>query len=928
MSNDCHRAELSRRLRRLLFWTGVFCSFFLTVPLILASDAPKEVLLLHSERSDWEVNIREDRAIRSALNEGWSGPLDIYSEYMGPWELLAKPNYDIALYDFLRHKYEGRHFDVIIGVADASLSFLRKHSSELFPNTPIVAWSGKEIIEAWGAGPPITGVIGKLDFKGTADLILLLHPDLQQLIVLSGSSPTDHSFEMLAREELLPYADRVTVTYMSDLRLEEIQNRVSNLPQHSAILLITISADGTTRKFLPDQVVAPLVKASNAPIYGIAASYLGKGIVGGSLLDQEAMGREAADLALRILRGERANDIPIKETKSIVAMVDWHQLRRWGIRESKLPPSTIVRFRELSLDRYRPYILLALLVLSLQMALILHLLAERRRRRIAQVQLSDRLRFEVLVSQITSEFTLPGYGVFEQSIQNCLRCTGDFFGLSAAIWQPENSELGIRRTHTLSGDGRANDYSFPLDAFPGTKRLLYRGESVLFCGEEQRRTMEDGESFRRAGIQSFLAIPLRVENRVVGSLVLKSPNQETQWQPEILSGLHTIADIVGSALARQAAAQALRESEVVKTLMLNYTQSNVAIIDDGGEIIEVNQRWREFAEQNGGAKSNLGVGANYLDACRKAHRGGDEGAKTVAGMESVLSGLEQTFEIEYACDSPSELRWYRMTVMSLAASRKGALIIHHDITQRKLAELEQQRMQEETARLHRATELGQLVASLAHELAQPMAAVLSNAQAARRLAACPNPDLVEIQSVLADIIEDDQRAGMVLNGVRDILKKRPLTPHRVNLNDIVERVSTMVRNNAQLRGVQLRSILSKDLIPVRGDEVHLMQVVLNLVNNAMDAMSQSPKERRVLTLTTGLEWKNRSGLLLVEDKGPGIPDGMKDQLFQAFASSKSDGLGMGLAICQSILQSLGGTIRLQESSSDGAIFRVDLPLAA
>jgi C4-dicarboxylate-specific signal transduction histidine kinase len=237
-------------------------------------------------------------------------------------------------------------------------------------------------------------------------------------------------------------------------------------------------------------------------------------------------------------------------------------------------------------------------------------------------------------------------------------------------------------------------------------------------------------------------------------------------------------------------------------------------------------------------------------------------------------------------------------------------------------------MQEETAQLHRATEMGQLVASLTHELAQPLAAVLSNAQAAAHLAASSEPDLAEIHAALSDIIEDDQRARSVLNNVRALLRKHAITPHRVNLNKVVEDVTLIVRSSAQLRGVQIRSMISEDPVFVQGDEVPLQQVLLNLVNNAMDAMSQVTAERRVLTLKTAVQPQNGSGLLVVEDRGTGVPDKLRARLFQPFFTTKSEGLGMGLAICQTILKSLGGSIQLQDNAEPGATFQVMLPPAA
>jgi C4-dicarboxylate-specific signal transduction histidine kinase len=131
-----------------------------------------------------------------------------------------------------------------------------------------------------------------------------------------------------------------------------------------------------------------------------------------------------------------------------------------------------------------------------------------------------------------------------------------------------------------------------------------------------------------------------------------------------------------------------------------------------------------------------------------------------------------------------------------------------------------------------------------------------------------------------------------------------------------------------LRGVQIRSVLSERPVFVQGDEVPLQQVLLNLVNNAMDAMSQVPAEQRVLTLKTSIQFQNGSGLLVVEDQGPGVPDTLRTKLFQPFFTTKGEGLGMGLAICQTILQTLGGSIHLQDNNEPGATFRVTLPPAS
>jgi two-component system, LuxR family, sensor kinase FixL len=266
-----------------------------------------------------------------------------------------------------------------------------------------------------------------------------------------------------------------------------------------------------------------------------------------------------------------------------------------------------------------------------------------------------------------------------------------------------------------------------------------------------------------------------------------------------------------------------------------------------------------------------------------------------------------------------------MTVTQLLRAGTGAVISYLDISLQKLAEIEQGRMREEAAQMNRAQEMGQLAASLTHELAQPLAAVLSNAQAAARLAARSELNMLEVQEILDDIIKDDKRACTVLDNVRAILKKHTIKPHTVNLNEIVEDVALIVRTDALLNGVHFRPMPYSTPVFVQGDEVPLQQVLLNLVNNAMAAMRQMPSARKILTVRTQVQ--NGFGLLLVEDEGPGIPDSLKAKLFLPFFTTKSEGLGMGLSICASILESFGGSISFANRPGGGAAFSAQLNLA-
>jgi two-component system, LuxR family, sensor kinase FixL len=239
--------------------------------------------------------------------------------------------------------------------------------------------------------------------------------------------------------------------------------------------------------------------------------------------------------------------------------------------------------------------------------------------------------------------------------------------------------------------------------------------------------------------------------------------------------------------------------------------------------------------------------------------------------------------------------------------------------------LERQVVLEEIAQTNRISSMGYLAASLAHELSQPLAAILGNAQAAERLAKKPSPDMVEIRAALADIREDNKRARAVLENMRALCKKKNIARHEVNLNEIVIGVGRLMKKDALLRGVEFRMMLSDAAPWVLGDEVPLQQIVVNLINNGIDAMQDVSADRRVLTVTTRTD--GACGLILVEDNGSGISEMDKTKLFTPFFTTKSEGLGMGLSICRSILDSLGGRISFDIRPQGGTIFSVEVPLA-
>ena len=249
-----------------------------------------------------------------------------------------------------------------------------------------------------------------------------------------------------------------------------------------------------------------------------------------------------------------------------------------------------------------------------------------------------------------------------------------------------------------------------------------------------------------------------------------------------------------------------------------------------------------------------------------------------------------------------------------------------DITARKQAELEHQLQNMELARVGRVAVMGELAASLAHEVNNPIGAIVANASAGQRLLAAGKIGTEELTELLADIVADGRRAGEVIQGIRNMVRKgearRSLTP----IGDTIRQLLRIVHADAIGRDVKVTAKVGPDACQVWGDPVQLLQVLLNLALNGLEAMSAVPPNTRRLFIRAGRDG-NGDILVSVRDSGPGFPSGMAEELFEPFFSTKSEGTGMGLAISRSIIEAHGGTLSGENCDDGGACFTVRLPQA-
>jgi signal transduction histidine kinase len=584
---------------------------------------PRQVLLLYAESRLQPAIVAADAAFRSTVSSGLGAPVNFNTEFLDfPPALSAA--YQRRLRDMFRLKYQDVHFDLIVTLQIRALRFALDSRAELAPGTPIVFMAVPSVDDLELPGD-VSGVQARGDWIDTLGAALRLQPKTQRVVVVGGTAPFDKILLALVRAAFADGPAHLEFTYVTDLPLDAVAARLATLPDRTIVLLVSFLQDSTGRDLSTPEALERLAERSRVPIYGLSSVGMGRGIVGGRLVDFEKLGSMAGELGLRVLRGEKLGPADIVTTTNTYTF-DWRQLRRWGLDESRLPPGSVILFREPPVwERYRWPIIGALSLILLESVLVAGLLIQRTRR----------------------------------------------------------------------------------------KRL---------------------------------------------------------------------------------------EAE--------------------------------------------------------------------------------------------------------AAVQRGLL-----------------------AHAQRVTVAGELAATLAHEINQPLGAIVSNAEAACRLVDPAEPKRTDLLDTLGDIIDDGHRASEVIRRLRAMLRTGAAEQKPCDVNGLIVEVFKFLNADLARAGVSTELRLQDGLPPVRGDAIQLQQVILNLVLNAEAAMADGHSEPRRLTIETA-ERTPGTVEVCVRDTGVGVTEGDLEDIFKPFVTTKAGGLGMGLSISRSIVEAHGGTIRAERNPDRGLGVHVELPCGA
>ena len=620
-------------------WKARRAQFFLSIATVAAfliifttnapGAEPKRVLLVQSFGSAATPFTARLTAFETELIAKMGDRVDLDEVSL---DMARSADRDIqeAIVNYLQKRQAKWQPDLVVPIGSSATLFVANYRDQLFPKTPVLYVVDQRLLPPGALEKNAAYVGQEIDLSGLLEDMLQVAPATKNIAVIVGATPLEHNWQKAFQKAAEPLAGRINFTYYSDLSFDQMRERVSTLPPDSYIFFLVLVRDAAGVTLNSDGALRSLHAAAHAPINSIFEHQLGLGIVGGRLYQSEEVGKEAADVAVRILHGEPASSIPPRLFQRLPARYDWRELDRWKINEKLLPPGSTVLFREPTIwSRYRGWII---------------------------------------------------------------------GGISICI----------------------------------------------------------------------------LEALLIASLV-----------------------------------------------------------------------------------------ANLI----KRHR----------------------------------------------AERE-----------RELAEEQARKSREEFHRLSRISLLGEMTASIAHEINQPLSAIANNASAGKRFVDRGDVDLATLREILVEIASDSHRARDIISHIRNTIKKGAAMRERINVNNIVTQVSHMVQSDMRARSCELELALAEDLPAVEGDPLEIQQVLINLVTNACDAMRNTNTVDRKLKISTERN-DNETIRITVRDHGAGIAPEARDRLFEQFFTTKEEGLGMGLVIVRSIVEDHGGTIGAENVDSGGARFYFTLP---
>ncbi len=484
------------------------------------------------------------------------------------------------------------------------------------------------------------------------------------------------------------------------------------------------------------------------------------------------------------------------------------------------------------------------------------------------------------------------------------------------------TEPRIATQATTGGDGivvQLCDQAMTAAVLPESviQYVLHTRESVILDDAAGQKPFSTDPYIRQHHARSILCMPLLNQGKLIGVLYLENNLTPHVFTSARLAVLKLLASQAAISLENARLYRDLKEREAKIRRLVDSNIIGIFIWDFEGQIREANEAFLSMVGYN---HEELVAGRiRWTDLTPPDWR--DRDARWV--QEHKMTGTLRPIEKEYFRKDGG-----RVPVLIGAATleedgNQGVAFVL-DLTERKRAEEALRQLESDLAHMNRVSMMGELAASLAHEITQPIASARNNARAALNFLDQRPPELGEVREAIDCVVGDSDRAGDIIDRIREHIKKAPPRKGRFDLNAAINEVIVLARSAITENGVSVQTGLADGLFPVQGDRVQVQQVVLNLVLNAVEAMGSVEAGARELSISTAQD--QTDGVLVeVRDSGPGIGPEQVERVFEAFYTTKSNGTGMGLSICRSIIDAHGGRLWAEANEPRGAVFQFTLP---
>ncbi len=534
--------------------------------------------------------------------------------------------------------------------------------------------------------------------------------------------------------------------------------------------------------------------------------------------------------------------------------------------------------------------------------------------------LEELLAFERLLSDLSARFANVAGDQVVAEIEGALKRLLKFLGFDrSAFWEFVNADKQYFLC-SAAVEGVEVPSRGPVPAELGWfAKELRAGRTIVIRSDKDipADAAAAAEYNRRAGIRSVLVIPLPVGGRIVAAIGFGAFRSTREWPAEFVARVTVIGEVMAQALARTRSEAVLKASEARWQSIFESSSIGISTFDQDMHYLATNPAFRGMLGYSVEELRHL----TPLDITVEAGR---EMART------RLAELQQgkidhyVVVIQYR-RKDGTMMWGHSSVARAPEARQemfiGTMI---DITENKRAEEKLRATQTELARVTSLTAAGQMAASIAHEINQPLASIALGCSASLRWLAKTPPNLDEVKTALNRISDASDRASQVVDGIRAMFKNDSRQKVSVDLNKVIREVIALLDAELQSQQILLKAELSPKLRTILADGVQLRQVIANLVTNAIEAMDAVDDRARSLRLKSAVS--DPEGILItVEDSGPGIDPENLDRIFHPFFTTKSQGMGMGLSICRSIVEAHHGRLSARSVADRGSVFQIALP---